>query len=99
MSTVRKAIASFLSGLVIWATAVTMSKPGAVTSSEYVQLLGIAVTSFLVWLVPNAPQLPSRAANGRFMRGEGDGGQANTVLTVLLIIVLAIILVRLLGGS
>lgn len=53
MSTVRKAIAQFLTGLATWVTAVTMSDPSAVTSSEWAVLFGGLVGAVLVYLVPN----------------------------------------------
>lgn len=53
LSSTRKAIASALAGAVSWATAVTVSESSRITASEWVTLGGIAVTAFLVWLVPN----------------------------------------------
>lgn len=55
MSTVRKAVAQFLTGLATWVTAVTMSDPTAITSSEWAVLFGGLIGAVLVWLVPNDP--------------------------------------------
>jgi hypothetical protein len=57
MNTIRKAIAQLLTGVVTWATAVTLSEPSAVTSSEWVVALGLGVGAFLVWLTPNSPDV------------------------------------------
>lgn len=55
LSPVRKAIAQLLTGIVTWATAVTVSEPGPISASEWVVLLGFGVGAFLVWLIPNEP--------------------------------------------
>lgn len=53
MSTIRKAVAALITGLLTWLTAVTMSPTGAVTAAEWVTLAGVAAAAFLTWLVPN----------------------------------------------
>ena len=53
MSTIRKAIAALVTGLLTWLTAVTMSPAEAVTAAEWVTLAGVVVAGFLTWLVPN----------------------------------------------
>ena len=53
MTNVRKSIAAALTGLVAWGTSVTVSNPTHITSSEGVQLAGVLVAAFLVWLIPN----------------------------------------------
>ena len=62
MNTIRKAIAQFLVGLGTWVTAVTVSEPAAVTSSEWAVLFGGLVGAFLVWLIPNEPATVNIAA-------------------------------------
>jgi hypothetical protein len=56
MSTIRKAIAQFLTAAVTWGAAVTVSDEAQITAAEWVVLAGGAVGAFLVWLVPNGPQ-------------------------------------------
>lgn len=55
MTTVRKAIAQALSGVLAWGTAVTVSGPAQITSSEWIVAAGVVVGAFLVWLIPNEP--------------------------------------------
>lgn len=55
ISTVRKAIAQLLTGLVTWGSAVVVSEPARITSSEWMVLAGGLVGAILVWLVPNEP--------------------------------------------
>lgn len=52
-ATIAKAIAGGLTGTLAWATSVVVSAPSQVTAGEWVQLAGVAVASFLVWLIPN----------------------------------------------
>lgn len=89
ISTIRKAIAQLLAGVLTWATAVVVSEPARITASEWVVLAGVGVGAFMVWLVPNAPQLPPRDSSGRF---RGTRGQVNIIGIVVLIILLLIIL-------
>jgi len=53
VSTIRKAIAAAVTGLLTWLTAVTMSASEAITAAEWVTLAGVAAAAFLTWLVPN----------------------------------------------
>lgn len=53
LSPFRKAIASLVTGAVTWATAVTVSDPGPITSGEWVTAGGMAAAAFLVWWIPN----------------------------------------------
>lgn len=53
MSTVRKALAALLTGLLAWATAITVSPSATVTASEWITGVGVCVAAFLTWLVPN----------------------------------------------
>ena len=53
MRTIRKAIAALLTGLLAWATAITVSPSATVTASEWVTFAGVCVAAFLTWMVPN----------------------------------------------
>ncbi len=53
ISDAKKAVAAALTGALGWATAVVTSAPDAITASEWVTLATVAVSSFLVWLLPN----------------------------------------------
>lgn len=53
MKAIRKAIAQFLVGLGTWVTAVTVSEPAAITSSEWAVLFGGLIGAVLVYLIPN----------------------------------------------
>ncbi len=48
--------AAVLTGLVTWATAVTISPRGDVSSGEWVSLLGLTVTAITVYLIPNTDE-------------------------------------------
>lgn len=53
MTIARKAIASALTGIVAWASSVVVSEPLRIEAGEWVQLGGVCVGAFLVWLIPN----------------------------------------------
>lgn len=53
MSTIRKAVAALVTGLLTWSTATTMSASEAITSAEWVTLAGVFAAAFLTWLIPN----------------------------------------------
>lgn len=52
-SEIRKSIATGLTGALAWGTSVVVSAPTQVTAGEWVQLGGVIVGAFLVWLIPN----------------------------------------------
>jgi hypothetical protein len=56
MSTIRKAVAQFLTAIGGWATAVVVSPGGSISAAEWVVLATAGIGAFLVWLVPNGPQ-------------------------------------------
>lgn len=49
----RKATAAALSQLVVWGSVVVQSDAERITSSEWMALAGIAVTTAVVFLIPN----------------------------------------------
>jgi len=58
VDSVRKAIATGLTGTLAWATSVVVSTPSQITAGEWVQIGGVAVAAFLVWLIPNGTSRP-----------------------------------------
>ena len=57
MSAVRKAIAQALTGVLAWGGAVVVSSYDPITASEWIVLAGVGVGSFLVWYLPNEPEV------------------------------------------
>jgi len=51
----RKALATLVVGILGWATAVTVSDPAEITSSEWIVLAGVFVALVVTYLVPNEP--------------------------------------------
>jgi hypothetical protein len=53
LGTVAKFIAALLTGLVSWTTVVVTSPDPDITTTEWIMLVGVLATAFLVWVVPN----------------------------------------------
>lgn len=49
----RKAIAGAVTGSLAWGTSVVVSTPEPITAGEWIQLAGVGVAAFMVWLIPN----------------------------------------------
>lgn len=41
-------------GLLTWGAVVVKSASGSITSTEWMQLAGVAVTAIAVWFIPNS---------------------------------------------
>jgi FtsH-binding integral membrane protein len=55
MTTYRKAIGAFLTGALAWATAVVASDSTSITAEEWIGLVGILVTTIVVYFLTNEP--------------------------------------------
>lgn len=58
----KKAIASLLVGGLAWATSVVDSAPSNITSSEWIVLAGVGVSTALVYFLGNTPPTAPPAA-------------------------------------